>query len=188
MERTLPPNTVRGRIRDYIVRNREYLKGRVLEIGSRSTHEAAWWTTNRDLAPAGTDWIGIDMQPGLFVDQVVNACDMPVGWAGSFDAVLCSEALEHIDQYWRALSGILRVLKDGGVAIFTTLTAFPIHGFPNDYRRWTAAGLALDLKVAGFRDIQTEQAGEVTFTLNDHGEANDTVLKCPIHVFARAVK
>lgn len=183
----LPPDSVRGRIRNFILENAGSLGGDVIEFGARRHDPAAWWTSCRDIA-AG-DWLCTDLQPGENVDQVHDMeLPPPAPWRGRFSGALCSEVLEHVRDPRRALVNVGDMLRPGGVLIVTTLTAFPIHAFPNDYRRWTESGLRAELEDAGFSSIETQAAGSVEFHLNDHGEARITRLTCPVHVFATAQK
>lgn len=177
----LPINSVRGAIRAWIEAYAPLLGPNVLEVGSRIHDPKAWWCSNRDLAVR--DWLGIDFQPGQGVDEVHDVQVLPVRWSGRFTGVLCSEVLEHVERPQRALSELLRVLQPGGFAVFTTLTAFPLHGYPQDYRRWTEAGLRVDLEDAGFDEIRTGNAGRVVFTLDDHGDGA-VQRTSPMHVFA----
>lgn len=180
----LPEASVRGRIRRYIERHADKLGDDVLEVGSRMTNPEAWWIVNRDLARGA--WLGVDMQPGPGVDQVVDMHQPPAAWRGRFSGVLCSEVLEHVARPWIALPKLREVIRPGGWAVFTTLFAFPEHGFPSDYYRYSRQGLALLLEDAGFRNVETEYAGELPITLNDHGEAGVCRRKLPIHVFGVA--
>lgn len=69
-----------------------------------------------DLATARqrlTDFAGSDGSDALFALLVGDALDLPFG-EGSFDAVICSEVLEHIPDWRGAVSEIARVLKPGG--------------------------------------------------------------------------
>ena len=180
----LPDNCVRGRIRRYIERHADKLGGDVLEIGSRMTNPSTWWIVNRDLAQG--EWLGIDMQPGHGVDVVADMHNLPQEWAGRFSGVLCSEVLEHVARPWVALPKLRAVMQPGGWAIFTTLFAFPEHGFPDDYYRYSQSGLKLLLEDAGFSNVQTEYAGAVELKLNDHGEAGHCTRQLPMHVFGIA--
>lgn len=181
--RRLPDGTVRGRIRDYIVSHAPGLGADVLEIGSRVHSPRAWWATNRDLASG--KWLGIDMQPGSGVDEVHDAEHLPRAWSSRFSGVLCSEVLEHVKHPARVLGECRRVLAPGGLLVITTLTAFPIHGFPDDYWRFTASGMRLLLEEAGFVAIDVQQAGRVDLPLSDHGEPPHVGF-VPMHVFASA--
>lgn len=182
----LPIGSVRGAIRAFIQQHARDLGADVLECGARRHDPLAWWTSARDLALG--QWTGVDMQAGDNVDCVADLECLPGEWAGRFSGVLCSEVLEHVRRPQAALGEIRRVMRPGAALIVTTLTAFPIHGFPDDFRRWTESGLKAELEDAGFAGIRTERAGNVRFSLNDHGERGVTVIDCPVHVFAVAVK
>lgn len=179
-----PLTSVRGRVRHWIERHADKLGDDVLEVGSRASRPGCWWIVNRDLACG--QWLGIDMQPGHGVDQVADIHDLPVEWRGRFSSVLCSEVLEHVARPWVALPKLREVIRPDGWIVITTLTSFPIHGYPDDYWRFTESGMRLLLEDAGFRNITTGTAGEVAYVLNDHGEPAQSRRSCPMHVFAVA--
>lgn len=184
MKSPLPPNSVRGRIRGFIEQHSDKLGDDVLEVGSRMTSKHAWWIVNRDLSDG--KWTGIDMQPGHGVDQVADIHALPGEWRGRFSAVLCSEVLEHVERPWVALPELRSVIRPGGWIVITTLFAFPEHGFPDDFFRYSRSGLESLLRAAGFSNIHTEYAGSVRLTLNDHGEPTDAKRDLPMHTFAVA--
>lgn len=180
----LPPDSVRGRIRGYVERFAPALGADVLEVGSRIHAPAAWWCSNRDLALG--QWTGIDMQPGAGVDLVADMHSLPAEWDGRFSGVVCSEVLEHVARPWLALPELRRVMRPGSMLVVTTLFAFPEHGYPDDYYRYSRSGLQLLLQDAGFREVATEYAGAVPIQLNDHGEPGMARRNLPMHVFANA--
>lgn len=180
----LPVDSVRGRIRAYIERHANGLGDDVLEIGTRRHVPQAWWCSNRDLAQG--QWLGIDMQPGDGVDQVEDIQCLPIDWLGRFSGIVCSEVLEHVERPWNAVLELRQAMRRDGLLIVTTLTAFPLHGYPDDYWRFTESGLRVLLRDAGFRAIETASAGEAVFRLNDHGEPGAVRRTCPMHVFAVA--
>jgi len=180
----LPLNSVRGRIRAYIERYAPALGDDVLEVGSRIHDPAAWWCTNRAMATG--QWTGIDMQAGEGVDLVADIHALPDEWSGRFTGIVCSEVLEHVARPWLALPELRRVLQPGGLLVITTLFAFPEHGYPDDYYRFSRSGLHLLLADAGFSDIATEYAGELPIELNDHGERGVARRRLPMHAFAVA--
>lgn len=181
----MPLGSVRGRVRAYIERHAHRLGDDVLEVGSHIGYPEAWFRVNRDLARG--QWTGMDMQAGPGVDVVADLEEMPREWRRRFTGVVCSEVLEHVRQPWIAMEELHRVMRTEGVAIFTTLFAFPIHGFPDDYFRYSRSGLEVLLRDAGFRMIETEHAGEIVCSLNDHGEDGATTVSVPIHTFATAI-
>lgn len=181
--RIAPRGTVRGDIKHFLASRAHLLRGEVLEVGSR-IHEGAWWMNNRDLRP-DLEWCGVDMQPGPGVDYVCKSdlsdlADLP---GEPFGGVICSEVLEHATDPLEMLQACWLVMKPGALILVTTLTSFHIHGFPDDYWRFTPAGLRLLMERAGFEVTHCENHGSVKVTLNDHG-ANDVIKEFPIHVFA----
>lgn len=180
----LPINSVRGQIRYFIERHADKLGDDVLEVGSRMTNKDAWWIVNRDLAKG--QWTGIDMQEGHGVDQVVDIHNPPAEWIGRFSGILCSEVLEHVARPWLALPKLREIMQPGGWMVVTTLTSFQIHGFPDDFYRYTPSGLKLLLEDAGFKNVVTENAGHIEIKLNDHGEAGFCTRQLPLHVFGIA--
>ena len=182
----LPEGTVRGNIRAFIELHSGILGDNVLECGSRIDDPHAWWVNNRYLAKGA--WTGVDFQDGPNVDHICDIEKLPPEWTDEFTGVLCSEVMEHLRRPQRALSQLYRVMQPGAGMIVTTLTDFPIHSYPDDYRRWTESGLRVELEDAGFLRIETAQAGFIKFSLCDHGEERRTIMDCPIHVFATAFK
>lgn len=68
---------------------------------------------------AATPWleyVTLDLEPGPFVEVQADAQALPFG-AGSFDALLCSHVLEHVDDDLAAAREFARVLRPGGVAL-----------------------------------------------------------------------
>lgn len=68
---------------------------------------------------------------------------------GSFDFVLSDQVLEHLEgSPQQAFDESWRVLRPGGIAVHTTVFAYPVHGYPvqgtaGDYWRFTAEALRL---------------------------------------------
>ena len=74
----------------------------------------------------------------------------------SFDAVLCTEVLEHIFDVPSAISEVHRLLQPGGRLAGTTPFLIQLHEQPYDYWRPTAYALEQSLAQAGFTDIQVQ--------------------------------
>ena len=72
----------------------------------------------------------------------------------SYDAVLCSQVLEHASEPSILLKEIFRTLKPQGVLILTIPFFWPEHEQPHDYRRFTRYGLQKTLEKAGFESIK----------------------------------
>ena len=180
-----PTDSVRGRILLWLLKHLPKINGcRVAEIGSRRTQPDAW----RDLRNfvASSNYTGFDLQEGPGVDEVHDFDeDEAIFFEHKFNAAICSEVLEHVKRPVRFLRNVGRLLEPGSLLIVTTLFAFPLHGYPNDYWRFSEAGLRLVLDDAGFDVFETSSAGETHFRLSDHGEP-PCVKAAPIHTFALA--
>ena len=90
---------------------------------------------SQDLAKYdGTGEVGLQM--GSWdtskIDVVSDITDIPVP-AASFDAVLCSEVLEHVSDPLLALAELKRILKPGGTLIVTAPFCSMTHFAPYHY-------------------------------------------------------
>jgi SAM-dependent methyltransferase len=182
----LSRRTVRGRIRRWIERCAPHFGGYVLEVGTRRHNPDAWWLANRDLVLG--DYVGIDIQQGEGVDVVADVERLPREWTARYSGIICSEVLEHVRRPPRAIKEMARCLRPGGALCVTTLFAFPEHGYPDDYWRFSRSALAMMLEDAGLERIETAYDGEIVTNLNDHGEKRDTIARIPMHVFALAFR
>lgn len=113
------------------------IEGRsILDVGSRDF--------NGSLKPLLLNWkpssyIGVDIEPGPSVDQVVSAVDLERHFGvEKFDLVLCAEMMEHADDWKRAIENMKRVTVPGGLLLLTTRSSgYPVHGFPRDFWRFS---------------------------------------------------
>lgn len=96
-------------------------------------------------------YLGVDLAPGPEVDVVGPAEALPFG-DGSFDVVLCSQVLEHVERPGRVLAELHRVLRPGGIVLLSTHGVVRYHGTvdrrTDDFRRWTWSGLELEFRQA----------------------------------------
>jgi SAM-dependent methyltransferase len=110
----------------------------------------------RRLFPAG-DYRRADLA-GEGAEHYVIGADGTVPEADrSFDLVLSSQVLEHVESPATYLSECFRLLKPGGQLLLSTHGAFEDHAFPTDYQRWTGQGLERDLRRAGFEVSSLEK-------------------------------
>jgi SAM-dependent methyltransferase len=85
--------------------------------------------------------VGLDVVPGPKVDVVGPADRLPFS-DNSFDCITCNQVLEHAAKPASVVSEAHRVLRSGGVAFMSTHGTARYHPNPEDYWRWTHAGLA----------------------------------------------
>lgn len=98
------------------------------------------------------------------IDYVCDASAIPAEDA-SFDAVLCTEMLEHVPDPGAVVREIARLLKPGGKLMLTAPLGSGIHQEPHHYfGGFTPYWYQRFLTEAGFREIQVEpNAGSFKF-------------------------
>lgn len=69
----------------------------------------------------------------------------------SYDIILSTQVLEHVQSPSTYLGECYRLLRPGGKLILSTHGTYEDHGCPYDFHRWTADGLKIALEKAGFR-------------------------------------
>jgi len=110
------------------------------------------------------DWAGTEHVADQPYDIVAEAHDLPVD-DGTFDALLCTQVLEHLPEPWIAVEEFQRVLRPGGKVIITAPLTWFLHELPHDYYRFTPYGLAHLLRRAGFTDIEVEPMNDSPSTV-----------------------
>lgn len=115
---------------------------RVLEVGAYNVNGTAHTAIDL-LGPSG--YTGVDMRPGPNVDEVCNIYDLRDRYGvEAFDVVVCTETLEHVEDWRRGIRSLSAVLKVGGLLIFSApAPGFKYHEFPHDYWRFDMAALML---------------------------------------------
>lgn len=130
----------------------------VLELGTlqseppRSTHHGEW-------LPNDVRHVKSDVEAGPDVDVVADAhALLDVFEPERFDAAIAVSVWEHLRYPWECAAQLFAVLRPGAVAYIATHHAFPVHGYPSDYTRWTDDGLAALFEWAGFRVLAKSYA------------------------------
>jgi len=91
----------------------EFEGKKVLEVGSKYVNGSLRPFIEKFLKPK--EYIGIDIEPGKFVDVVMPAEKLLDYFDyESFDVVICVETLEHILNWRSAINNMKGVLKRGG--------------------------------------------------------------------------
>lgn len=126
----------------------------VLEVGTmqsvpgRSTHVMSWFPHVKK-----PQYTMVDIAAGADVDVVADIHALPKEWTSYFDAVVASAVFEHLQRPWIAAQEIERILSPGGICYIATHQTFPIHGYPQDYFRFTKEALTSIFSDAGLEVI-----------------------------------
>lgn len=126
------------------------MKGRVLDIGCGTQPYRRYISCD--------EYVGIDGLYGVVPQACAIASDLPFRDA-SFDSILCTEVLEHLESPQACIAEIGRVLKPGGRVYITAPQNWPLHYEPYDYWRFTKYGLRSILIEHGFKIIRTKRIG-----------------------------
>jgi SAM-dependent methyltransferase len=103
----------------------------------------------RRFFPASVDYVGADL-PGNPLASVEIEPDGRLSEPdASFDAVLSTQVLEHVEDPAVYLNECSRLLRSGGRLLLSTHGIMVYHPDPVDYWRWTGAGLQRIVQEAG---------------------------------------
>lgn len=106
--------------------------GRTLIVGSRI------YNGKEDRRKRYPDAIGVDMSPGEGVDVVADL-ERPLG--ERFAHIECMSVLEHCKRPWLMTASLEKMLEPGGTIFVTVPFIWRRHGYPDDYFRFTVAGV-----------------------------------------------
>jgi len=159
----------------YVSRQASELQGPFLEAGSRdygSTQDL------RSLFTGPVDYIGVDIETGDGVDQTLDLTRDFVEIDKElehrrFGTIFCLSVLEHCKNPFKMAENLTCLLKDGGKIIISVPFSWEIHAYPDDYWRFTPAGVRLLFPQIEFDNkrcvISTSRSGELSDINDDVG-------------------
>lgn len=105
------------------------------------------------------EYLGLDHPESLHdktkVDIFGTAYEIPQPDA-SFDCVLCTAVLEHLEEPESALKEAYRILKPGGFGLYTIPMFWHLHEEPRDFFRYTKHGITHLIRKAGFELVEIQ--------------------------------
>jgi SAM-dependent methyltransferase len=114
------------------------VSGPILEIGSKDYGSTSSF---RDIYP-GNPYVGIDMEAGKGVDEIV---DLAAGVGplpeSHFALAVCCSVLEHVSKPWMMAENITRVVAPGGRLYMSVPWVWRYHAYPDDYFRFSFRGI-----------------------------------------------
>lgn len=106
---------------------------------------------------AGREFVGTDLRPGPGVDRIEDLRSLSFA-DGEVGTALCLDTLEHCEDPVGACRELHRVTAEGGICVISSVMLFGIHGYPNDYFRFTPEGFRSML--GGFDDVWVAGIGD----------------------------
>lgn len=103
------------------------------------------------IEPLVGKYLGVDLEMNPKAEHHIgfdSKTTLPDNYA---DLILSNQVLEHVDSPSGYLQEAYRILKPGGTMILTTHGYWFYHPTPNDYWRWTSAGLRKTVEAEEFR-------------------------------------
>jgi SAM-dependent methyltransferase len=128
---------------------------RVLDVGAGPCRYAALFQHCRYVA------LDVNVTPGASrpLDIIADVARLPFA-TGRFDAVLCTEVIEHVPAPLDALAEVGRVLRPGGRLLLTAPLGSGLHQLPlHYYGGFAPPWYHLVLPRCGFREIRIEANG-----------------------------
>jgi len=155
-------------------RAKRYFSGKMIEIGCGDKAKGCL------VGEYVEEHIGLDHEESPHdksnVDLVGSAYEIPKQ-DESFDCVLSTAVLEHLEEPQQALDEAYRVLKTGGYAIYTAPFFWHLHEEPRDFFRYTKFGLDHVFKKSGFEIVEIKPlsgfwitfGSELNYYINSYG-------------------
>lgn len=142
-----------------------------LELGTWSA-----WPEERRRAHADdaglAEVIRLDFDPVYELDVVADAQVLPFA-DGSIDRIRADSVLEHLAHPHHVIRECFRVLRPGGAMLLATPWVFNLHGYPDDYLRYSPSFYERACAEAGFDSVETdvEAARGLYYTLHNSAKA-----------------
>lgn len=98
-----------------------------------------------------SEYIGADLESNPLADVKFQPGDKLLLEDNSFDLIISSQVLEHVEDIESYMNECYRLLKKDGHLFLSTHGTWQYHASPYDYYRWTRKGLEVLMKKHGFR-------------------------------------
>lgn len=156
-------------LRQQVFRSMEMYRGtlnpdnkgwKILEVGTDGDEKPSG---NFKYFGLGNEWKTLDYLPDLQPDFVADITDTKLP-KDEWDLIICSQTLEHVFDFKKAIKEIHRMLKKGGYAILDSPWEYPYHGVAGygDYWRISDTALVRLAEEIGFETIDYGMMGPLS--------------------------
>jgi SAM-dependent methyltransferase len=151
---------IRIKVFNFIKSSLSLFSGKILDVGCGKMPYKKYILENSKV----TEYIGLDIDDALIYDKKIKP---DYTWDGirmpfennAFECAIGTEVLEHCPNPEIILKEIYRILKPGGVFLFTVPFLWNLHEVPHDEYRYTPFSLERHLKNSGFKDVTIKATG-----------------------------
>jgi len=133
---------------------------KILEVGTAGDEKPSG---NYKYFGKGNEWKTLDFLPELKPDYVADITDTKMP-DNEWDLIICSQTLEHVFEFKKAIQEIYRMTKVGGYAILDCPFEYPYHAEPGfgDFWRMSDTALCRLAREAGFGIVDYGMVGPLT--------------------------
>lgn len=123
-------------------------KGKLLDIGCGNK-------PYRAIFDSVSEYLGCDIvqSSANSVDVICDVVNIPI-CDESFDSILSTQVIEHVQEPQKLCSEAYRMLKPGGYFMVSGPMYWHLHEEPHDFHRFTRYGFQLLLENAGFELVE----------------------------------
>lgn len=138
--------------KNFLKNGKNYIKGLILDLGAGLSPFQKYIKNGRFIS---IDY-NIDVNPAI----VGSATCLPFK-SNSFDSIICTDVLEHLEEPNICIKEMKRVLKVNGYIYITVPMLWCLHYEPKDFYRFTRYGITYLLKKEGFYIEKVSPVGKV---------------------------
>ena len=151
---------------EYLKSNAHLVRGPILEIGSKDYGN----TPDYRSIFLGEKYVGVDLEEGKGVDVVIDVSSdyekvISKLNVNKFNTIICFSVLEHCKDLQKICQNIQELLSDDGQLFVSIPFCWEYQKFPEDYWRFTPAGIKVLFPDLNFVDdlsrISTSRVGEM---------------------------